>query len=181
MTIKMIAAVSQDGIIGKDNKIPWSYPEDMKFFRKQTAGATIIMGRYTWESIGSKPLPKRRNIVITRAKIEGVECFESMELALADTKYKASKSGILLFESEEGKVAYEKLHNDVWLIGGEQIYREGLQFADEFYLTLIPETVNAVNGVARFPWISPVQFRSTCFTLEGERETPIQVAHYTRL
>lgn len=172
--IKIIAAVSQDGIIGKDNKIPWSYPEDMKWFRKQTAGATVIMGRLTYESMGSKPLPKRRNIVVTRSKIEGVECYESLVEAidLATPPIPLMGSTVELPEQKTP---------DVWLIGGEQIYREGLKYANEIYLTLIPETVGTLHGVAQFPWISPAQFKVNDYiTLEGEREVPIKVAHYIR-
>ncbi|HIO89084.1 MAG TPA: dihydrofolate reductase, partial [Candidatus Marinimicrobia bacterium] len=64
----ILVAVSPEGIIGKDNSIPWHYPEDLKRFKKLTLGKTVIMGRNTWESIPEKqrPLPDRRNIVITR-------------------------------------------------------------------------------------------------------------------
>jgi len=64
----ILVAVSPEGIIGKDNSIPWHYPEDLKRFKKLTLGKTVIMGRNTWESIPEKqrPLPDRRNIVITK-------------------------------------------------------------------------------------------------------------------
>src|SRR5882757_7014150 len=87
--ISIITAVSLNGIIGdaNSNNIPWMgrYPEDMKFFRQQTAGATIICGRHTFESFGAKPLPKRRNIVVTHSdqyKDSGVEVAQSFREAI---------------------------------------------------------------------------------------------------
>jgi dihydrofolate reductase len=157
MNIKIIAAVSENGVIGNrtTNSIPWNYPEDIKWFRQQTAGATIILGRKTFNSIG-KILPKRRNIIITRSKIDGVECWESIEQALS----------------------WCSADEQVWLIGGEQIYRDGLRFADEIFLTLIPEIV---NGDVYFPWINPSQFKINDYiTLESERLMPLKVAHYVK-
>lgn len=153
--IKMIAAVSANGVIGQDNKIPWNYPEDMKFFRKMTAGGTVIMGRKTWESIG-RPLPKRRNIVVTRSlePIPGVELALSVEAAI--TLAKAPLPEITEMESEGGPVV-KTPQPDVWLIGGSSIYREGLKYADEIYLTLIPENVEG-EGLIFFPWVNPVVY-----------------------
>lgn len=187
MSVKIIAAVSQNGVIGSraTNSIPWSYPEDMKWFRKSTAGATVIMGRSTFESMHSKPLPKRRNIIITRSKIEDVECFETLQQAL-ETCPKGKD--YLLFESAEAEEKYKREHT-IWIIGGEQIYRAGLQVADEIFLTLIPEVIDGIAGVACFPWIDPTQYELTDYiTLPtGEEEyvgdgpqPSLQVAHYVR-
>lgn len=138
--IKMIAAVSRNGIIGTDNKIPWDYPEDMKFFRTSTANSVVIMGRNTYNSIG-KPLPKRRNIIISRQMIpaDGIEIATSVKHALD------------MCENES---------RDIWLIGGESVYAEGMEFADEIFLTMIPKWVDTENAksVARFPWINPQTF-----------------------
>jgi dihydrofolate reductase len=84
----ILVAVSPEGIIGKDNSIPWHYPEDLKRFKKLTLGKTVIMGRNTWESIPEKqrPLPDRRNIVITRTNMKDVECFSSIEKAVDTCK-----------------------------------------------------------------------------------------------
>lgn len=143
--IKMIAAVSKNGVIGQDNKIPWSYPEDMKFFRKMTAGGTVIMGRKTWESIG-RLLPKRRNIVISRSKVEfeGLETFSSVEKAVISAMPAMTSSGGTVMP-------------DVWLIGGSSIYREGLKYANEIYVTLIPDVVEG-EGLIFFPWVNPVDY-----------------------
>ncbi len=74
----ILVAISPEGVIGKDNSIPWHYSEDLKRFKSLTLDKTVIMGRRTWESLPVKPLPERRNIVITRSSLDGVECFQSM-------------------------------------------------------------------------------------------------------
>lgn len=139
--IRMIAAVSFNGIIGKNNTLPWvgKYPEDMKYFRTSTVDSTIIYGRNTFESFGSKPLPKRRNILVSRNKelaTDSLEVFESLDQAIAAT--------------EKDK--------DVWLIGGASLYRDGMKFAQEIHLTIIPEHVSGDNLVS-FPWINPINFK----------------------
>ena len=86
--ISAIYAVSENGVIGVDNDLPWRLPDDLKFFKSKTMGKPIIMGRKSFESIG-KALPKRRNIVLTRNKdfhAEGVEIYQSLEAALEACK-----------------------------------------------------------------------------------------------
>ena len=111
--ISLIAAVGKNLELGKDNALLWNLPGDMKFFRTTTAGHTVVMGRLTYESIG-RPLPKRRNIVISRNpdyKPEGVEVFASLEEALC------------------------ACDNDCFVIGGAMIYKLSLPIADELILT----------------------------------------------
>ena len=127
MKIKIISGISYNKVIGRNNSLPWegSYKEDMAYFRKMTTDSTVIMGRKTYNSIG-KPLYKRRNIVLTSRvvpKIEGVEMFTSMQRAL------------------------DTCENNVWIIGGAQVYAEGMQFAEELHLTVIPETISGENLV----------------------------------
>lgn len=152
MIVKMIAAVSKNGVIGCNNDIPWKgkYPEDFKFFRQMTTGGEVIFGRKTFESIG-KPLPKRNNIVITRQeKIDGVTCFPSLD------SWVRSRAMIL-----------EDVMTTKWLCGGAGIYREGMAHASEIYLTLIPETVEG-EGLVYFPWIDPTRFQvAETVSLEG--------------
>lgn len=152
----MIAAVSRNGVIGSENKIPWDYPEDMKHFRKTTANSTVIMGRKTFESIG-KPLPKRRNIIVSRSRGRsiaidgGVDTFADLGSAIGFLKaMEGLKSAVSIPTAPQ-------LTQDIWLIGGASIYEEGMQYADEIHLTLVPDTITASNAV-RFPWISPQQF-----------------------
>ena len=112
----------------------------MKFFRTMTANSVVIMGRNTYNSIG-KPLPKRRNIIISRQMIpaDGIEIAKSVKHALD------------MCETE---------NRDIWLIGGESVYAEGMEFAEEIYLTMIPKWIDTetAQSVARFPWINPQIF-----------------------
>ena len=124
----ILVAVSPEGIIGKDNSIPWHYSADLKRFKRLTLGKTVIMGRRTWESLPVKPLPDRRNIVITRTSLDGVECFSSIDDALATCE------------------------GDVWFIGGAGIYQEALGKADIIDMTLVPDNVSG-EGCVRFPTI----------------------------
>jgi dihydrofolate reductase len=133
--IKIIAAVSQNRVIGIDNKLPFSYPEDMKHFKQSTQNSTVIMGRKTFESIGSKPLPNRRNIVITSSSVN-IEHYKSLSQAVSTVN------------TEE----------NVWLIGGASIYQEGMQFCDEMILTVTPDIIEEKNCV-KFPEINPLQFK----------------------
>ena len=115
----IIAAMSADRVIGLDNAIPWHYSEDLKRFKRLTTGTTIIMGRRTFESMSWRPLPNRRNIVITsRSHLGGVECFPSLDMALATC-----------------------LTEDVWFIGGTRIFAEAMRFADLIDLTYVPDLV----------------------------------------
>ena len=110
-------------VIGAGGTLPWHYPADLKRFKKLTIGTTVIMGRLTWESLPKKPLPRRRNIVITSRALAGVECFADIPSALAVCE------------------------GDVWLIGGEQIFRTGLAYADLIDLTLVPDEIRAPDAV----------------------------------
>lgn len=161
--ITMISAVSQNGVIGKDNKIPWHYPEDFKFFKKSTLNSIIIMGRKTFESIGNKPLPKRRNIVITSSKIPDVETFASLKNAIATVP----------------------LNELGWLIGGASIYQEGMNYADAIILTLVPDIIDTNNAVM-FPFINPLIFsledvKSIDYYLNEITDSKLEVAVYKKL
>jgi len=115
--ISMIAAMSANQVIGLKGDMPWHLPADLAWFKKNTLHKSIVMGRSTFESIG-KPLPHRRNLVLTRKldrDIEGCDLFDSPEAVLADT-----------FDEDE-----------VMITGGSQLYRLFLPLADRLYLTLI--------------------------------------------
>ena len=119
----ILVATSPEGIIGKDNTIPWHYSEDLKRFKRLTVGKNIIMGRKTWESLPIKPLPDRRNIVITRNPIDNVECFKSI------------------------KDAVSTCEGDIWFIGGAGIYEEAMSLADFIDMTLVPDKITGDNCV----------------------------------
>lgn len=150
--IGIIAAVTTNGIIGVDGKLPFDYPADMKHFRTTTAKSTIIMGRKTFESIG-KPLPKRRNIVISSKKVDvlGVETFASLE----DAMIRASVIPAVAMFDEEGNPI--DMSPPIWIIGGASIYEEGMKYADKILLTLTPD-IELRKPSVRFPWISPLKF-----------------------
>ena len=117
--LSLIVAMDAQRVIGVDNGIPWRHPEDLRHFRRTTAGHAIIMGRATYESIG-KPLPKRHNIVVTRNRDYHAEgCLIAHDLASAL------------------KLAYE-LDSEPCIIGGAQLYREALPLISRMYLTQVP-------------------------------------------
>ncbi len=130
----MLAAVNPEGVIGIDNRIPWHYPEDLKRFKRLTTGHTVIMGRRTFESIG-RPLPRRKNIVVTRHDLDGVECVRTLPEALT------------------------RVEGTGWFIGGRAIYEEAMAFADGIDLTLVPDRVEGPGRVF-FPPIDPKVFEA---------------------
>lgn len=126
----MVAAVGTNGVIGRDGDLPWDIPSDRKHFKALTIGRTVIMGRRTYEELG-KPLPQRRNLVVTSRSIAGVETAPSLAAALA---------------MAEGPVA---------LIGGNRIYSEGMDHADTIHITRVD---GAPQGDTVFPPIDPARF-----------------------
>ena len=143
--ISLIAAAARNNVIGKGNALPWDLPADLKHFRETTAGHTVIMGRKTFESIG-RPLPKRRNVVITRQpdyNPEGVEVVSSLETAIT-----------MIPDGEEA-----------FVIGGGEIFKQALPLADRVYLTRVEADV---AGDAYFPALEPAEWRET-----SRREGPV--------
>jgi len=129
--ISIIVAYADGRVIGKDGKIPWHLPNDMRRFKRITSGHTVVMGRRTLESIG-RPLPQRRNVVLTHSNdicLPGVEVVHSMQ----------------------------EVFNlgDVFIIGGETLYRQFLEVADRLYIT---EIALKTDGDAFFPEWDPQSF-----------------------
>ncbi len=131
--IGAIAAMTRDRVIGVDNNIPWHYSEDFKRFKRVTLGGIIIMGRKTWESIGCKALPKRRNIVISRSAVTNVEHYTSIDDALS---------------------ACEDSPLDIWFIGGGQIYADAIIHCNHLDITTVPDHIDP-GGTVVFPYIDP--------------------------
>jgi dihydrofolate reductase len=121
----MIFAASPQGVIGVGGKIPWRYLGDWKRFKRVTMGKTLVMGRKTFESIG-KPLPGRRNIVVTSRTIDvpGIECVSSLSEAM----------------DRAGK-------DEVWFIGGGRIYEDALKYVDVIDVTYVPDYVDGLDAV----------------------------------
>ncbi|MDO8617884.1 MAG: dihydrofolate reductase [Candidatus Uhrbacteria bacterium] len=144
MSIILVAAVAKNGCIGKAGQIPWHIPEDLKHFKDLTMGHPVLMGRKTWESIPDRfrPLPGRTNIVLTKqlnfSVPQGVEVFADMDEALQ-------------CHSQE----------NLFVIGGAEIYRELMPLADRLLITHVDQVV---DGDAFFPKIDPQIWR------EVERE-----------
>ncbi len=130
MSGTLLAATSPDMVIGRDGEIPWHYPGDLRRFKRLTLGHTVVMGRRTWESLPGRPLPGRRNLVLTSRSLDGVECFKSLAEAVPTVE------------------------GELFFIGGAQLYREALGVADFIDLTLVPDDV-PVEGSVLFPPIPP--------------------------
>jgi dihydrofolate reductase len=153
MTVKMIAAVSINGIIGIDNTIPWMgrYKDDMTFFRSMTKDSIVIMGLNTFISMGRKPLPKRINRIVS-----SIFSPSNADMKAASEKTTGCEGYTNLKEAIDAPNPDGKT---IWLIGGAGIYAEGLEYANETLLTLIPEKVETKGkSVARFPYMHPLAF-----------------------
>ncbi|MBI4740276.1 MAG: dihydrofolate reductase [Betaproteobacteria bacterium] len=137
--ISLIAAVAQNRAIGKNNELLWRLPEDMRHFRETTRGKAVVMGRKTWESLPAafRPLPGRRNIVLTR-----------------DPAYVAE--GAVIARSLADAVALAGSEEEVFVIGGAELYRQALPLAGRLYLTEVAETP---DGDAFFPEISAADWQ----------------------
>lgn len=145
-TLVLIAAVAQNGCIGQGDTLPWHLPEDMAHFRNTTRGHAVLMGRKTWDSLPPRfrPLPGRRNIVLTRQpgwQAPGAETASSLDAALA-----------LLAGPPDAEPTAQR----VFVIGGAEIYAQALPLADELVLTEIHQDV---SGDAYFPRWPPQDFR----------------------
>lgn len=137
MIVSIVVAIGENYAIGKNNQLLWHLPADLKHFKQITTGHTVIMGRKTYDSVG-KPLPNRRNIIITRQDItiEGCEVVKSIEDALA------------LCAGEE----------EVFIIGGAEIYKQSIHLADRIYLTIVHQKF---DGDSYFPEINYEQWIET--------------------
>lgn len=136
MTLSLVAAVSENGVIGRDGGLPWRLPDETRFFKELTTGHTVIMGRKTWDEI-ARPLRHRRNIVITRNvtwSAEGAERAGSLAAAL---------------ELAGGEAL-------VFVIGGAEIYAQALPFAEKLYLTRVHAEV---EGDTWFPPWDPADWQ----------------------
>ncbi len=157
MQISLIAAVAQNGVIGKENKLIWHLSEDLKRFKRLTSGHILIMGRKTYEHLPIRPLPNRKNIVLTRQSIDyqGAYAVGSVE------------------------AAFELCSSDskVFVAGGAEIYRLFLPFATHLYLT---EIHKSFEGDTFFPDIDYAQFKLTDSEfLDGD--LPATFKYYERI
>ena len=136
--ISFVVAVAQNGVIGRDNGLPWRLSSDLKRFKAVTMGKPIIMGRKTWDTLG-KPLPGRTNIVITRDPafaVDGVIAVRSVDEALMIAGSHAAADKV----------------DEICIIGGGEIYRQLLDRADRLHVTWV---LANIEGDASFPPIDP--------------------------
>ena len=154
MKISLIAAMTQNRVIGKNNDLPWTLPDDMKFFMKTTTGHHVVMGRKNYDSLPPKfkPLPNRTNIVVTRQRN-----FEA--------------PGCKVFHSLESAIEFLKTQNDAeaFIIGGAEIYRQALPFVQRMYLT---EIKTELEGDTFFP-----EFDRTLWKEKSRQPHPADERH----
>ena len=132
-----IVATNSDGVIGKQGDLPWRVPEDLKYFKLLTMGHTVIMGRKTWDSLPKRPLPGRRNMVITHQReleLDGAEVFGSVEEAI------------------------DACRDIPFIIGGEQIYRASFPLITRLFITEI--SADVADADAFFPSIDESEWRT---------------------
>ncbi|RMQ28616.1 Dihydrofolate reductase [Pseudomonas syringae pv. delphinii] len=150
LPLSLIAALGENRVIGVDNSMPWHLPGDFKYFKATTLGKPIIMGRKTWDSLG-RPLPGRLNLVVSRQtdlQLEGAEVFPSLDAAVVRAEQWALEQGV----------------DEVMLIGGAQLYAQGLAQADRLYLTRV---ALSPEGDAWFP-----EFDTAQWALVSNAENP---------
>ncbi|WP_214070194.1 dihydrofolate reductase [Mucilaginibacter sp. dw_454] len=137
MTVSIVVAISENHAIGKDNQLLWHLPKDLKHFKEITSGGTVIMGRKTYDSVG-RPLPNRRNIIVTRQQIEieGCEVVNSLQAALD------------LCQGTE----------EVFIVGGAEIYKQAMLLTDRIYLTIVHANI---EGDTYFPEINADIWKET--------------------
>lgn len=147
VTVSLIVALARNHTIGLNNDMPWHLPDDLRYFRQQTTGKPVVMGRKTFESIG-RPLPKRTNIVITRQsdfQPDGVVVVSSLEQALESARAEAAK-------------ADDASLRDVIIMGGAQIYTQALPRVDRLLLTEIDAEI---EGDTFFPEFDRSEWQET--------------------
>ncbi len=163
MIFSQVAAMAQNRVIGKDNKLPWNLPEDMKFFREVTKGHILILGRKTFDSLGG-PLKGRLHVVITRQPLKSIDPM---------VIYVASFDEAIL----EIKKVVSDWPEEIMIIGGGEIYRQTLPATNRIYLTVIEKDF---EGDAHFP-----DFSEKDFTLVDRKQKkgppPFSFRIYNRL
>lgn len=159
MTVALIAAVARNGVIGRNNELPWHLPQDLKYFKSVTLGKPVIMGRKTYDSIG-RALPGRQNIVVTRQADwqapAGITRVGGVEEALQVARLALSVKG-------------DEIEHEIMVMGGGEIYRHSLSQAHRVYLTRVDIEV---EGDAYFPDL-PAEHWQLVSETPGESDAPI--------
>lgn len=133
--VAQVVAMSQNRAIGKNNQLPWHISEDLKHFKKLTDGGIVIMGRKTFESMGSKPLPNRTNFVIT-----------------TNLDYESEHDNVIIFHNlddaltQAASLAHGKGLDTIWVIGGEKIFEQAMLFTDRLEVTHVDTVIDNANA-----------------------------------
>ncbi|MGE7878546.1 dihydrofolate reductase [Peribacillus muralis] len=152
--ISLIVAMDENRVIGNDNRLPWHLPADLQYFKKVTLGHPIVMGRKTFESIG-RVLPGRENVIVTRNQdFQALGC-------------------VVLHDVLKIKMYADKRDDEVFVIGGAEIFKEVLPFADRLYITEIHETF---EGDTFFPAIDENEWQKVS-SIEGIVDEKNRIAH----
>jgi len=163
--IILIAAVAGNGVIGKDNKMPWNIKGNLTHFKKMTMGFPCIMGRKTWDSLPKKPLPGRLNIVISRT-VNDADIKDSSSVS------RTEDSKCLRVNSFGSAVEKCKDYEKIFIIGGESIYKQAMPIATKIDLTLIP---GDYEGDTYFPEIDDNWIKT-----ETVKHDEFSIVTYTR-
>jgi dihydrofolate reductase len=135
-TVNIIAAMSENRVIGRGGHLPWRLPDEMKHFMRLTTGHTVVMGRRTFESIDSKALANRRNIILTR-------------------RPDYAPAGVEIAAGVKDVIGMTRPGEEVFICGGEQVYREALPIGDRLYLTVVHAEF---EGDTYFPAFDPADW-----------------------
>lgn len=160
MTLSHIVAAAENDVIGVNNDLPWDIPEDMKFFRDKTKGRAMIMGRKTYESVGH-PLPHRLSIIVTRQKDYRVD------------NPNAVVKPDLQSAIEFAKTQVSKWGDEIFIIGGGEIFKESMDMVDVIYLTRIHKTY---DGDIKYPKVDPKTFE---LVEQRDRTEPVPFSFLT--
>lgn len=159
--ISIIVAVSDDWGIGKDNELLWHIPEDLRRFKRLTLGKCIIMGKKTWESLPKRPLPGRKNIVLTDVPDECIECSETA-YSIGDALGKCDGSG------------------ETFVIGGGSVYRQFMGIADRLYITHVHRRSPADVYFPKIDMRSWKIVEKEDFSPDGDNPVPYTYVVYER-
>lgn len=166
MTLSIIVAAARNGVIGRNNTLPWHLPEDLRYFKRITMGKPVVMGRRTFESIG-RPLPGRTNIVVTRQPdyaFEGLRVVSSLEQALALAEDIARADGA----------------DELMVIGGAEIYRAALPVAGRIYLTEVHADVEGDAFLPSIDWSVWREVSRQRFEADDQNPYPYSFVVYER-
>jgi dihydrofolate reductase len=164
----IIAAVSQNGVIGRDGDMPWRLSTDLKRFKALTLGKPVIVGRKTFDSFGGRPLPGRPHVVVTRNAdfhYEGVDVAASLDQALKIAARRAGETGA----------------DEIYVLGGGEIYAQAIEIADVLHVTHVETEIS--DGDTVFPAIDPAVFEKIdeVAVPVGEKDSyPTRFATYAR-